>query len=68
MVGLTYRVVAPGNYVRRVENNQPVMFLGYRTANLSVGGECMLLLRRNRAGSHDGCANQYEGTPDRGTL
>ena len=33
----------PGEYVRRVETDQAVMVLGYRTANLSVGGEWMLL-------------------------
>jgi hypothetical protein len=33
----------PAEYVRRVETDQAVMVLGYRTANLSVGEEWMLL-------------------------
>jgi hypothetical protein len=33
----------PGDYVRRVENDQTVLVLGYRTANLSVGEKWMLL-------------------------
>jgi hypothetical protein len=33
----------PGDYVRRVENDQAVLVLGYRTANLSVGESWMLL-------------------------
>ncbi len=33
----------PAEYVRRVETDQAVMVLGYRTANLAVGEEWMLL-------------------------
>jgi hypothetical protein len=33
----------PAEYVRRVETDQAVLVLGYRTANLSVGKEWMLL-------------------------